>query len=157
MACGGRNENEPQRFIYLNALYPISRTVWEGLGAMALLVCLFGWLVGLVWFGFSRQDFSVYPWLSWNSLCRPYWSQTQKSICLCLPSARIKGVCHYCPAEVLRCWKCVTGDGLWGFKAPHQVQSNSLIPYPKSKSCESDLSSQLLLSYHSCLPTAISW
>jgi hypothetical protein len=22
-------------------------------------------------FGFSRQGFSVQPWLSWNSLCRP--------------------------------------------------------------------------------------
>jgi hypothetical protein len=24
-------------------------------------------------FGFSRQGFSVYPCLSWNSLCRPGW------------------------------------------------------------------------------------
>ena len=47
---------------------------------------------------FSRQGFSVFPWLSWNSLCRPGWPQTQKSACLCLPSARIKGVCHHCPA-----------------------------------------------------------
>jgi hypothetical protein len=31
-----------------------------------LFVCLFGWLVG-----FLRQGFSVEPWLSWNSLCRP--------------------------------------------------------------------------------------
>jgi hypothetical protein len=35
--------------------------------------------------------------LSWNSLCRPGWPQTQKSTCLCLslPSAGIKGVCHH--------------------------------------------------------------
>jgi hypothetical protein len=35
-------------------------------------------------FGFLRQGFSVYPWLSWNSLCGPGWPQTQKSACLCL-------------------------------------------------------------------------
>jgi hypothetical protein len=43
-------------------------------------------------FGFLRQGFSVWPWLSWNSLCRPGWPRTQKSACLCLPSAGIKGV-----------------------------------------------------------------
>jgi hypothetical protein len=37
----------------------------------------------------------VYPWLSWNSLCRPGWPRTQKSACLCLPSAGIKGVHHH--------------------------------------------------------------
>jgi hypothetical protein len=41
-----------------------------------------------------RQGFSVYPWLSWNSLCRSGWPQTQKSTCLCLPSSEIKGMCH---------------------------------------------------------------
>jgi hypothetical protein len=30
--------------------------------------------------------------------CRPGWPRTQKSICLCLPSAGIKGVRHHCPA-----------------------------------------------------------
>ena len=42
-----------------------------------------------------RQGFSVYPWLSWNSLCRPGWPRTQKFACLCLPSAGIKGVRHH--------------------------------------------------------------
>jgi hypothetical protein len=37
-------------------------------------------------------------WLSWNSLCRPGWPRTQKSTCLCLPSAGIKGVRHHCLA-----------------------------------------------------------
>jgi hypothetical protein len=32
---------------------------------LTFFVCLVGWLV------FLRQGFSVYPWLSWNSLCRP--------------------------------------------------------------------------------------
>jgi hypothetical protein len=32
-------------------------------------------------------------------LCRPGWPQTQKSACLCLPSAGIKGLCHHCPAK----------------------------------------------------------
>ena len=35
------------------------------------------------------------PWLSWNSLCRPGCPGTQKSACLCLPSAGIKGVRHH--------------------------------------------------------------
>jgi hypothetical protein len=35
--------------------------------------------------------------LSWNELCRPGW--LQKSACLCLPSAVIKGMRHHCPAE----------------------------------------------------------
>jgi hypothetical protein len=35
---------------------------------------------------------------SWNSLCRPGWPPTQKSACLCLPSAGIKGTRHHCPA-----------------------------------------------------------
>jgi hypothetical protein len=55
-----------------------------------------------------------FPWMSWNSLCRPGWPQTQKSACLCLPSAGIKGVRHHCPAGLeiflplfLEC--CVTG------------------------------------------------
>ncbi|EDK97303.1 mCG1038086, partial [Mus musculus] len=32
------------------------------------------------------------PRLSWNSLCRPGWPGTQKSACLCLLSAGIKGL-----------------------------------------------------------------
>ena len=44
---------------------------------------------------FLRQGFSVQPWLSWNSLCRPGWPQTQRSTCLCLSRAGIKDVCHH--------------------------------------------------------------
>jgi hypothetical protein len=49
----------------------------------------------LIFFCFTRQGFSVKPWLSWNSLCRPGWPRTQRSACLCLPSAGIKGMCHH--------------------------------------------------------------
>jgi hypothetical protein len=62
-------------------------TVW-------FFVCLFFFFF---FFGFLRQGFSVKPWLSWISLCRPGWPQTQKSACLCLPSAGITGVYHHCP------------------------------------------------------------
>jgi hypothetical protein len=41
-----------------------------------------------------RGHFSVKPWLSWNSLCRPGWLRTQKSACFCLPRAGIQGVSH---------------------------------------------------------------
>lgn len=41
---------------------------------------------------FSRQDISMYLWLSWTSLCRPDWPRTQKSACLCLSNTRIRQV-----------------------------------------------------------------
>jgi hypothetical protein len=65
--------------------------------AVQIFFCLFVWLVFFCCCCcfFSRQGFSVYPWLSWNSLCRPGWPQTQKSACLCLPSTGIKGMCHH--------------------------------------------------------------
>jgi hypothetical protein len=52
----------------------------------------------------------VQPWLSWNSLCRPGWPRTQKSICLCLPSAGITGVCHHCPADQTILGACWAGS-----------------------------------------------
>jgi hypothetical protein len=66
---------------------------------LLLLLLLQQWVffvVVVVVFGFSGQGFSVWPWLSWNSLCRPGWPRTQKFTCLCLlsASAGIKGVCH---------------------------------------------------------------
>jgi hypothetical protein len=50
----------------------------------------------ILFFFFSRQGFSVYPWLSWNSLCRPGWPGTQKSACLCLQVLGLK-VCATTP------------------------------------------------------------
>jgi hypothetical protein len=41
-----------------------------------------------------------YPWLSWNSLCRPGWPRTQKSPCLCFLSTRIKSAHNHCPINV---------------------------------------------------------
>jgi hypothetical protein len=41
--------------------------------------------------------------MSWNSVCTPGWPQTQRSPCLCLPSAVVKGV-WYLP---LPCFVCV--------------------------------------------------
>ena len=66
-----------------------------------LFVCLFSYLC--VWSDFwifSRQEFSICPWLSWNSLCRPCWPCTQKSAYVCLPSAGIKAVHHQHPANI---------------------------------------------------------
>jgi hypothetical protein len=65
---------------------------------------LTGFGLGFVFlfFCFLRQGFSVSPWLSWNSLCRPGWPRTQKSACLCIPSAGIKGVQYHCLAG----WFC---------------------------------------------------
>ena len=41
-----------------------------------------------------RQGFSVYPWLSWNPLCRLGWPETQRSTYLCFPSAGTNGAHH---------------------------------------------------------------
>ena len=81
--------------------------IWWGILSMFLgcwsvsgSLLLFGLVdtVGFL-FGFFETGFlSVYSWLSCNSLCRPGWPWTQKSTCLCLPSAGIKGVYHHCSA-----------------------------------------------------------
>ena len=46
-------------------------------------------------FFFPRQGFTMQPQLSWNTLCRRGWPQTQRFTCLCLPSAGSKGVHHH--------------------------------------------------------------
>jgi hypothetical protein len=48
-------------------------------------------------FGFFGDTVSLYSLgcPGTNSLCRPGWPRTQKSACLCLPSAGIKGVRHH--------------------------------------------------------------
>lgn len=44
---------------------------------------------------------SMYTWLAQISLHRPGWNSTQICAPLLLPSAGIKGICHFCPAESL--------------------------------------------------------
>jgi hypothetical protein len=66
---------------YLSFLFKIKKNVIFNF-FLFVFFCFFCFFV------FSRQGVSVYPWLSWNSLYRPGWLRTQKSACLCLPSAR---------------------------------------------------------------------
>jgi hypothetical protein len=56
---------------------------------ICLLVCLF-----------FETGFLCVALAVLNSLCRPGWPQTQKSACLCLPSAGIKGVHHHAWLEL---------------------------------------------------------
>jgi hypothetical protein len=42
----------------------------------------------------------VYPWLSWNSLCRSGWPRTQSSACISLPSSGIKSMYHHRPSAL---------------------------------------------------------
>ena len=67
---------------------------------VCLFVCFLICVYGLIFGFFSRQEFSICPWLSWNSLCRPCWPCTQKSAYVCLPSAGIKAVHHQHPANI---------------------------------------------------------
>ena len=46
-------------------------------------------------FWFFEAGFLCIALAVMNSLCRPGWPRTQKSTCLCLPSAGIKGVRHH--------------------------------------------------------------
>jgi hypothetical protein len=84
-------------FHFLKKIVRILENQYLFWGFFVWFFCFGGGGVGL----FSRQGFSVQPWLSWNSLCRPGWPRTQKSACLCLPSAGIKGVRHHRPAVFL--------------------------------------------------------
>jgi hypothetical protein len=54
------------------------------------------------------QSISVQLWLSWNLIYRPSWPWTQRSTCLCLESARIKGVHYHHPTLML--FSCVHND-----------------------------------------------
>jgi hypothetical protein len=61
----------------------------QEIGILVQVIQFIKILIFFFFFFFLRQGFSVYPWLSWDSLCRPDWPQTQKSSCLCLPCAGI--------------------------------------------------------------------
>jgi hypothetical protein len=58
-----------------------------------LFFCLFVFL--FVCFCFFETGFLCIAVSVLESLCRPGWPRTQKSACLCLPSAGIKGVRHH--------------------------------------------------------------
>ena len=60
--------------------------------ASCLFSCLFGWF-----FYFFETGFLCVALAVLELTRRPGWPQTQKSACLCLPSAGIKGMRHHCP------------------------------------------------------------
>ena len=67
---------------------------------MEIFLLLFFFFVCFVFLFFSTQGFSVQPWLSWAiHFVDQAGLLTQKSACLCLPSAGIKGMQHHCPAQ----------------------------------------------------------
>ena len=55
----------------------------------------------------------MWLWLFWNLFCRPGWPQTQRSTCLCLLSAGIKGVHHHflIPDCIFKVTFCIHGEG----------------------------------------------
>lgn len=60
---------------------------------------LWGWRVWGFLFCFLRQGLYIWPWLSGNLICRPGWSWTERSFCLCLLSVGIKSWCHHTQRE----------------------------------------------------------
>jgi hypothetical protein len=93
----------------------LTRTDW--LWGIFLFVCF------CFCFCFLRQGFSVYPWLPLNSLCRPGWPRTQKSACLCLPSAGIKGVHHHTRLQWCLFLTDLAGTIFLAVQEPNQVLS----------------------------------
>jgi hypothetical protein len=59
---------------------------------LLLLLGAFVWLVVVCFVLFFETEFL---WLSWNLICRLGWPQPQRSTCLCLPTAGIKGLYHH--------------------------------------------------------------
>jgi hypothetical protein len=53
-----------------------------------------------IWEDFSNQAYKR----SKRFLCSPWWPWFQRSTCLCLPSAMIKGMHYLCLAEILSSW-----------------------------------------------------
>jgi len=78
-----------------------------------------GFYLFLLLFPYS---FSVLPWLTWNLLCRPGWPWTQRSYCLCLPRAGIKGKCYHLQHS--------NGIGLYDLKSNGRITRNN---EPKTK------------------------
>ena len=80
-------------------------TLWQNRQTKTLVHIFPNRVLFLIWnllsstiffFFFSRQGFCVWFWsLSWHSLSGPGWPRTQRSACLCLPSAGIKGEHHH--------------------------------------------------------------
>ena len=65
MVSGALNENGPCGLIYLNTQSPVSGTVWEGLGAVALLeeVSHWGWALKFTKTHIIPNAFSLLPTL----------------------------------------------------------------------------------------------
>jgi hypothetical protein len=70
-------------------------------------VCLF---FGLVF----RDRVSLYSPGCPGTHCTPGWPRTQKSTCLCLPSAGIKRMRHHCPATSPHVYCCALEASLPG-------------------------------------------
>jgi hypothetical protein len=90
--------------LFLDYLYKYPRTCSRRLGTVYEckdFCCLVG--LGVCLFVCFEAEFLCVPQLSWNLFCRPGWLRTQRSVCLCLPSARIKGKCHHTWLEHIVC------------------------------------------------------
>jgi hypothetical protein len=91
-----------------------------------LLTDLPPWLGQPAFFFFFETGFLCIALAVLNSLCRSGWLQTQKSTCLCLPSAGIKGEYHYAWPACFLIESRTTSTGMtpitmhWAL--PHQPQ-----------------------------------
>ena len=65
----------------LSLLLPQEKEEKNAILVFAFVFVFFLWLRFFLFF--QDSCFSVQPWLSWNSLCKPGYPQTQRSTCLC--------------------------------------------------------------------------
>lgn len=80
-----------------------SQVLCEASASAELVILLSSASFFFSFFGFTKQSFSVWPWLSWNSLCKPNCPHTQRFACLWHLSAVIKGTWNYCPSTLTLC------------------------------------------------------
>ena len=81
--------NHPNIYVYSYRIRISYKTTLAP--SLLLVLCLFLVLV-------LKHGCSMWPWLSWNSLCRSGIFNTDIS-CLCIPRAGIKGMHHLCLAQ----------------------------------------------------------
>lgn len=69
--------------------FPSSPSFLSFLPPFSFFLFLFFSFLFLFLFFFFLLLFCYIPWLSWNSMCRPGWPHTQRSVCFCLLTAGV--------------------------------------------------------------------
>ena len=108
-------------FVVCSFCNPEVKTIFFPFLFFFVFCFLFFFLFFVFCFLFSETGFFCVALLSWNSLYRPGWPRNQKSACLCLPNAGIKGMRHHCSVVKNILSALSLPDNWWKKEAKHQV------------------------------------